>query len=132
MRFTTSFLFAAKKDSSEKNPAVAIAPQENKFQKRRKLEELNKRYQSRVTIARLGQESMAQKDYMNAIKYYNQYLKIIADIHEVEIYELSPALFGQEKLLKNCSLVIFFGTYAEFATSALISRENYRKIFQCT
>lgn len=98
-----SFIFSAIKDSSEKGPAVSLAPEENKFQKRRKLEELNKRYQSRVTIARLGQESMAKKDYMNAIKYYNQYLKIIADIHEVEIYELSTALFGprdtSEKLL---------------------------------
>ena len=99
------FLLASTKmtASAPGGAGLTTSGSENKLQKRRRIEELNKRYQTRVTVARLGQENMVRKNYANALKYYNQYLKVIADIHGVDVYEMGPTLFGpkevSEKLL---------------------------------
>lgn len=73
--------------------------------KRRNLKQLNDRYQSRITVARQGQEASSSGDYLNAVKYYNKYLKILADIKDVEETALSPAVFDVDKELSELLLI---------------------------
>ena len=42
---------------------------------------LQKQYQVRITIAKQGQESYHTSDFKNAIKFYNQYLRLLAEIN---------------------------------------------------
>jgi len=56
-----------------------------------------KRYQQRITIARNGQEAYEKDDYMNAVKFYNQYLKILCDLHFCKPEDITPAMFDQDK-----------------------------------
>lgn len=73
--------------------------------KKRNLKQLNDRYQGRITVARQGQEASASGDYLNAVKYYNKYLKILADIKDVEESALSPAQFDVDKELSELLLI---------------------------
>lgn len=54
---------------------------------------LQKQYQSRITLAKNGQESYRNNDFKNAIKYYNLYLKLLAEINDVKVENLSPKFF---------------------------------------
>lgn len=56
---------------------------------------LQKQYQQRITLAKHGQEAYHKADYKNAIKFYNQYLKILADINGVDATELGPKFFDK-------------------------------------
>lgn len=59
--------------------------------------QLQKQYQSRITIAKQGQECVQKADFKNAIKYYNQYLKLLAEINHIEVQQLSPKYFDLKK-----------------------------------
>ncbi len=54
---------------------------------------LQKQYQTRITLAKNGQEAYRNNDFKNAIKYYNLYLKLLADINNVRVEQLSPSFF---------------------------------------
>lgn len=56
---------------------------------------LQKQYQQRITLAKHGQEAYQGGDYKNAIKFYNQYLKLLSDINGIEITALSPKYFDK-------------------------------------
>jgi hypothetical protein len=57
------------------------------------LAQLQRQYQSRITIAKQGQECVQKNDLKNAIKYYNQYLKLLSEINNIEPHHLSPKYF---------------------------------------
>ncbi|MBT3979957.1 MAG: hypothetical protein HOE90_01315 [Bacteriovoracaceae bacterium] len=83
-------LFSAEKDDA---PAAAAPAEEKPQLARKKLEDLNKKYQTRITVARQGQEAYSTQDYVNAITYYNQYLKIIAEVKGADMATLRPKHF---------------------------------------
>lgn len=56
---------------------------------------LQKQYQQRITLAKHGQEAYQKADYKNAIKFYNQYLKVLSDINGIEVTSLSPKYFDR-------------------------------------
>jgi hypothetical protein len=54
---------------------------------------LMQKYQTRITIARNGHTLFQSGDYLNAIKKYNEYLNILAELNDRDIYNLTPELF---------------------------------------
>jgi hypothetical protein len=66
---------------------------------------LQRRYQSRFTNARLGREAVSRREYIIAIKNYNEYLKILADINGQEPLTLKPEVLDAEKELSELLLV---------------------------
>lgn len=79
--------------------------EETKREKQKQLA-LQKRYETRITIARQGRESFLKKDYITASKKYNEYLAILAETKNVDdIYMLSPAMFDQKSQVTELLLI---------------------------
>ena len=57
---------------------------------------LQKQYSTRITLAKNGQEAYRNNDFKNAIKFYNLYLKLLAEINDVKADQLSPKHFDKE------------------------------------
>lgn len=70
---------------------------------------LLKQYQQRITLAKHGQEAYAKSDLKNAIKFYNQYLKILADINSIEVTELNPKYF--DKVTQSSEMFLISQVY---------------------
>jgi hypothetical protein len=67
---------------------------------------LQKRYDIRITIARQGREAFLVKDYINALKKYNEYLGILAESKEIQdIYNLSPSMFNNKSQVTELLLI---------------------------
>lgn len=67
---------------------------------------LQKRYGTRITIARQGREAFLAKDYVTAIKRYNDYLSILAESKNItDIYTLSPGMFDSKTQLTELLLI---------------------------
>ena len=67
---------------------------------------LNERFSQRITLARQGNMAAKEGDLKNTIKFYNMYLKILADYKGVEeIYQLNPQHFNVEKELSEILLI---------------------------
>lgn len=76
---------------------MASAVKKNKAEIKR-VQELNKKYASRITVANNGYVSFNNGNYVAASKYYHQYLNIFTAIHNVEtIYDLSPNHFDPKR-----------------------------------
>ncbi len=76
-----------------------------KEKNRRKLA-LQKKYSTRITIAKQGREAFLSKDYVNATKKYNEYLGILAEMNEVEdIFKITPAMFDSKKHVTEMLLI---------------------------
>jgi hypothetical protein len=74
-------------------------------QKQKKLS-LQKKINQRITIAKHAREAFLAKDYLNATKKYNEYLSILAEVHEVsDIYKLSPSMFDPKKDVTEMLLI---------------------------
>lgn len=68
--------------------------------------QLQKRYAQRITIAKKGRDYFLNKDYLNAIKKYTEYLGILAEINELEdIYNLTPKQFDSRKQVTELLLI---------------------------
>lgn len=76
-----------------------------KKEKARNMEQLNRRYVNRITVAKHGKVLYEKSDYINAIKHYNMYLKIIADVKEVDEKRINPGLFNPEQELSEMLLI---------------------------
>ena len=61
------------------------------------MQALQKRYSKRFTYTRLAREAYKEGDFINAIKNYNEYLKTMGDIHDLDPLELVPEIFNPEK-----------------------------------
>ncbi len=67
---------------------------------------LQKKYSTRITIAKQGREAFLSKDYVNATKKYNEYLGILAEMNEVEdIFKITPAMFDSKKHVTEMLLI---------------------------
>lgn len=67
---------------------------------------LQGRYSQRITVAKNGREMFLSKDYVGAAKKYNEYLGILAELHDLEnIYELSPSMFDGQADLTEMLLI---------------------------
>lgn len=59
---------------------------------------LKHKYESRITIARMGKESFQAGDFVGAIRKYTEYLDIMAELHKVDsIFDLRPQRFDPQK-----------------------------------
>jgi len=65
-------------------------PRKDKEEEQKLSPHLAKIYKTRVTLARKGKEAFHRQDYANVIKYYNQYLDIVARAHFTEVERLTP------------------------------------------
>lgn len=74
-------------------------------EKAKNMEALNKRYQSRISVAKQGKIAFQNNDFMNAIKFYNMYFKIISDVKEVSDKKINPGLFNKETELSEMMLI---------------------------
>ena len=74
-------------------------------EKKKNLKQLNERYQQRITIVKQGQEALVRNDILNAVKYFNMYLKIISDVKDCEPKNLSPTHFDQKTELSEMLLI---------------------------
>lgn len=67
---------------------------------------LQKKYAGRITIARQAKDAFQNKDYVNAVKKYNEYLNILAEINEVEdMFKIEPKMFDPQKDLTELLLI---------------------------
>lgn len=67
---------------------------------------LQKRFGSRITIARQGREAFLAKDYIIASKKYKEYLGILADTKEVEdMFLLNPNMFNVKTEITELLLI---------------------------
>lgn len=79
--------------------------EESSKDKQKKLA-LQKRFNTRITIARQAREAFLVKDYVNALKKYNQYLGILAETKDVtDIYHLSPSMFNNKTQITELLLI---------------------------
>jgi hypothetical protein len=71
---------------------------EDKPERRRvNMQQLQKRYSVRFNYTRQARDKFNKGDLVGAIQHYNEYLRILADVHEVEVFDLSPKLFNPTK-----------------------------------
>ena len=79
--------------------------EESSKDKQRKIS-LQKKFGTRITIARQGREAFLVKDYVNALTKYNEYLGILAESKEIQdIYNLSPAMFDTKTQVTELLLI---------------------------
>ena len=67
--------------------------------------ELAKQYRTRISVAKQGQEAFSSGNYTDAIRFYNQYLKIISQIKKTDPYNLSPTHFNPDEELSEMFLI---------------------------
>ncbi len=80
-------------------------------EERQRIIQLKHRYENRVTLARFGKQSLDSGDYGNALKKFNEYLSIIAEVKEVQaIYEIRVQHFDPQKEITEMLMIshIFF------------------------
>ncbi len=79
---------------------------EDQREKELRKKALQKKYTQRITIAKQGREAMANRDYVNAIKKYNAYLSILAELHDqTDIFALTPKMFDAKKDMTEMLLI---------------------------
>jgi len=70
----------------------------NARDERERLLKLKHKYETRITIAKFGKESLDAGDYANALRKFTEYLSIMAEIKEVpDIYALKIHMFDSKK-----------------------------------
>lgn len=79
--------------------------EESSRDKQKKLA-LQKKFSTRITIARQGREAFLAKDYVTALKRYNEYLSILSESKEIQdIYALTPAMFNNKTQVTEMLLI---------------------------
>lgn len=103
-----------------------------KKEKAKNLEQLNRRYVNRITVAKHGKLAYEQNDFINAIKHYNMYIKIIADVKEVDDKRINPGLFNPEQELSEMLLIshIYWDLARIYDRTPHLSKEFHRCLSQ--
>ena len=79
---------------------MALSNSKASRDERERIIKLKYRYETRITTARHGKESLNAGDYGNALKKFIDYLSIMADIKEVrDVYALRVAMFDPKREL---------------------------------
>ncbi len=76
-----------------------------KKEKARNLEQLNRRFTNRITVVKHGKVAYENGEFLAAIKHYNTYLKIIADVKQIEEKRINPGLFDPDQELSEMLLI---------------------------
>jgi hypothetical protein len=77
-----------------------------KADKRKQQLQLQKKYGTRITTAKQAREAFLKKDYINAVKKYNEYLGILAELNDLEdIFQLNPTHFDQKNQVTEMLLI---------------------------
>lgn len=80
--------------------------QEKEKEKERKKAALQSKYSKRITIAKNAREYFQKGDYVNATKFYIEYLNILAHIKDLDdIYQLKPAHFDSSTHVTELLLI---------------------------
>ena len=79
---------------------------EDQREKELRKKALQKKYTQRITIAKQGREAMANRDYVNATKKYNEYLSILTELNDqTDIFALTPKMFDAKKDMTEMLLI---------------------------
>jgi hypothetical protein len=74
--------------------------------KQRRMLALQKKYSQRVSYATQAKNFFAQKDYVNAVKKYNEYLGILTETHNLDDwFKLDPKLFPNKSDIPEVFLI---------------------------
>ncbi|MBF0298529.1 MAG: hypothetical protein HQK51_07395 [Oligoflexia bacterium] len=73
--------------------------------KKKNIRALNERYTHRMTYVKQAHELKYKGDFLNAIKFYNTYLKLVAEVKDVELVNLSPKHFDIKRDLTELLLI---------------------------
>jgi hypothetical protein len=73
--------------------------------KKKNVRALQERYNTRMTLVKYAQDAKYKEDYMNTIKYYNSYLKLMSEVKEVDIRALGPRNFDQKREVTEIMLI---------------------------
>ena len=69
----------------------------NETENKRRKVGLQKKYATRITIARQAREHFLANEYVPAAKKYSEYLQVLSETHDLEdIYALRPEHFGKK------------------------------------
>lgn len=71
--------------------------EEKDKEKKKNSRYLNERYMQRITLVKQGKEAVYKKDYIRAVKYYNSYLNLLAEVKDTDINALGPRHFDEKK-----------------------------------
>jgi len=69
------------------------------------IQALQKRYQTRFTNIRLARENVKAGDLITGMKHYNAYLKVLADIHDCDPFQLKPERFNPTSELSEMLMI---------------------------
>ncbi|MFZ4712873.1 MAG: hypothetical protein ACOYL6_04130 [Bacteriovoracaceae bacterium] len=94
-------------------------------EKKRNVAQLQKQYSTRITLAKNGQEAYRATDYKNAIKYYNLYLKLLADVNDITVDKLSPKYF--DKSTQSSEMFLISQIYWDLAKLYDMSSAQYKR-----
>ncbi|MBF0206056.1 MAG: hypothetical protein HQK53_04125 [Oligoflexia bacterium] len=73
--------------------------------KTKNLRQLNERYIKRMSLVKQGHEAKYKNDFIKAIKYYNSYIALLAEVKDIEVDEISPRHFDLKKDLAEMMLI---------------------------
>ncbi|MBF0361886.1 MAG: hypothetical protein HQK49_12790 [Oligoflexia bacterium] len=73
--------------------------------KKKNMRALNEKYTHRMTFVKQAHEMKYKGDFLNAIKYYNIYLNLIAEVKDIELVNLSPKHFDIKRELTELLLI---------------------------
>lgn len=73
--------------------------------KKKNIQALQKRYQTRFSNIRFGRESVKAGDLIAGMKHYNAYLKVLADVHDCDPFQLKPESFNPNTELSEMLMI---------------------------
>lgn len=77
----------------------------NSREEAREKSRIRQNYSKRITISKYGREAFQAGDYLNALKNYHQYLKTLGEVHDRDIYTITPDLFDKKKHVTEMLLI---------------------------
>jgi hypothetical protein len=89
---------------------------------------LEKKYQQRFTLTRMAKEAQGRGDLKTMVTKYTEYLKLLADIHEVGPYELVPSHIDKKHVSE---LLLISQVYYELAKVYDTTPELKKKTKTC-
>jgi hypothetical protein len=78
---------------------------EDKEPKKKNIQALQKRFQTRFSNIRLARECVKTGDLITGMKHYNAYLKVLADVHDCDPFQLKPESFNPTTELSEMLMI---------------------------
>ncbi|MBL7665371.1 MAG: hypothetical protein JNM93_09570 [Bacteriovoracaceae bacterium] len=86
-----------------KEEELPVTP--NGGNRRQNLLGLEKRYKFRFTHVKQAKEAQKSGNFLQAVKKYHEYLKVLSDLHECDPYKLKPSYFNRDNNVAEMFLI---------------------------